>query len=75
MGRDLQDGQWAGVVGDDSALGDWELARCLPMHAHQEQGKTIWSAEACVAGGRLLAYKYVIVTSPRWVDGTLSACD
>lgn len=74
MGCDLQDGQWAGVVGDDRELGDWELSRCLPMQAHQEQGKTIWSAEARVAGDRLLAYKYVIVTSPRWEPRAANRC-
>ena len=70
----LADGQWVGVAGDDKALGGWDLTRCLAMQEHKEHGNSIWSAEACFQGGRVLAYKYVIVTPPRWESHVGNRC-
>jgi hypothetical protein len=66
LDSDLDEGQWVGIAGDDEALGVWDLSRCLAMQAHMEHGKTVLSAQARLAGGRLLAYKYVMMRSPLW---------
>ena len=63
---DTQEGFWLGVTGDCSALGDWNISRCMRMQSHTENGRVIFTATAKLAAACPVNYNYVILREPLW---------
>jgi len=59
-----------GVIGDAAALGNWNASHCLPMEAHTENGKVVFTASTSLEAGTRVNYKYVILHAPRWESRT-----
>jgi hypothetical protein len=61
-------GYTLGVVGNISALGNWDLKKCVPMDVGKEDGRMVFTASFKVAKGSQVEYKYVMLRTPRWED-------